>query len=250
MMKPLISVIMPCHNAARYVEEAVRSVCCQSVTEWELIAVDDGSTDGTLPLLRDLAKTDGRIQVLALPHASGSPAAPRNKGIEAARGRYIAFLDSDDRWLPFKLQNQLALLRNGETMVYSNYEKVDSLGTRQGRLITAPSEADYRQLLRGNYIACSTVIYDTETVGKRYFKPIGHEDFCCWLDILRDGFRARNTNTVEMLYRVSKDSVSHNKLRTIAWTWHILHQEQGLAWPQAARYLASHLAKAALKQRI
>lgn len=250
MLKPLVSVIMPCHNAESYVSEAVKSVCCQSVTEWELVAVDDGSTDGTLQILRELEKQDGRIRVIALKQASGSPAAPRNKGIEDAKGRYIAFLDSDDRWLPFKLQNQLMLMKQGEVFVYSNYEKVDHLGTRQGRIVTAPHEADYRQLLRGNYIACSTVLYDAEAIGKRYFKAIGHEDFCCWLDILREGFRARNTDTVEMLYRVTQGSVSHNKLKTIAWTWHIVRREQGLGWLPAVYYLMSHLLKATLKKRI
>ncbi len=250
MLKPLVSVIMPCHNAEAYVREAVKSVCCQSVTEWELVAVDDGSTDGTLKILREQEKEDGRIRVIALKQASGSPATPRNKGIEAARGRYIAFLDSDDQWMPFKLQDQLMLMKQGEAFVYSNYEKVDSLGTRQGRIVTAPQRADYRQLLRGNYIACSTVLYDTEVIGKRYFKCIGHEDFCCWLDILRDGFQACNTNTVEMLYRVTNGSVSHNKLKTIAWTWHIVRKEQKLRWLPAVYYLMSHLIKASLKKRI
>lgn len=249
-MKPLVSVIMPCHNAEAYVREAIRSVCCQSVTEWELIAVDDASTDGTLKILREEEKADGRIRVIALTKASGSPALPRNKGIEAARGRYIAFLDSDDQWMPFKLQNQLMFIKQGEVFVYSNYEKVDSLGTRKNRIVTAPHEATYRQLLRGNYIACSTVLYDTEAIGKRYFKSIGHEDFCCWLDILRDGFMARNTDTVEMLYRVTKGSVSHNKLKTIAWTWHIVRREQGQRWLPAVYYLLSHLIKASVKKKI
>lgn len=248
-MSPLVSVIMPCYNAERYVKEAVQSVFDQTLQSWELIVVDDGSTDGSAAILRELAAREPRMRVITRSTPSGSPAVPRNEGTDAATGQYIAFLDSDDRWLPDKLMHQCYLMHTTTAdIVYSNYEKTDARGTRAGRVITAPETATFRQLMRGNYIACSTLIYNTYTLGKRYFPQIGHEDFCCWLSMLRDGYVAYNTNTVEMLYRISDTSVSHNKLRTVAWTWHILRREQGLPLLTAIYCLLSHLLKATMKK--
>lgn len=248
-MSPLVSVIMPCYNAEKYVREAVQSVFDQTLKSWELIVVDDGSTDSSPAILSEMAASEPRMRVITRSTPSGSPAVPRNEGTEAAKGQYIAFLDSDDRWLPDKLMHQCYLMHTTTAdIVYSNYEKTDAAGTRAGRIIIAPETATFRQLVRGNYIACSTLIYNTHTVGKRYFLPIGHEDFCCWLSMLRDGYVAYNTNTVEMLYRITDTSVSHNKMRTIAWTWHILRHEQHLPRLRSLYYLISHLVKATIKK--
>ena len=120
----LISIIMPMHNSATFVGEAIESVLAQSYREWELIIVDDESTDASVSIVEAYAQKDSRIRLFRNPKPIKMPSAPRNMGLSMAKGRYIAFLDSDDMWLPEKLTQQIPLMQNPQVaIVYSNYEK-------------------------------------------------------------------------------------------------------------------------------
>lgn len=179
---------------------------------------------------------------------SGSPAFPRNLGINEAKGRYIAFLDSDDIWLPNKLEDQLKVLVQPEiAIVFSNYEKIGWDSKRYGRKIIAPSIVDYLLLLKGNCIGCLTAMYDTVKVGKVFFKNMGHEDYIMWLSILKKGYQARNTDTVAALYRVGGHSISSNKLKTMLWQWSILRNEEQLPIYKATYYFIYYMVKALKK---
>lgn len=230
-----VSVIMPCHNGEKYIGKAIESVIAQTYPYWELLVIDDFSDDSTVEIVKAFAEKDRRIRLLHNEKSTRMPATPRNVGIKAASGRYIAFLDCDDLWLPGKLANQLPFFRDENCgAVFSYYRKMDENGNPGSKPVLSPMTVDFRTLLRGNCIGNLTGIYDTEKVGKVYQKEIHHEDFLMWLEILRKGFIARNTGTEEGLYRISSTSVSGSKLKVFGWTWDIYRKELRLPLPEAA----------------
>lgn len=250
-MKDLVSVIMPVYNAERFLNQSIQSVISQTYQCWELLIIDDCSSDNSARLIQQFNKIDKRIKYLKTEKPSGSPTQPRNIGIEKAQGRYIAFLDSDDIWLPTKLEEQLPLFQDNNTaIVFSNYEKVTEKGLRNQRIVIAPKETNYKKLLYGNIIGCSTAIYDTKKIGKIYFKRINHEDYILWLAILKKGFIGRNTGTVNALYRVRTRSVSSNKWKVPFWQWNIYINVEKVGYIKAAYYFISYAFKAYKKNKI
>lgn len=244
----LISIIMPMHNSAAFVGEAIESVLAQSYREWELIIVDDESTDASVSIVEAYAQKDSRIRLFRNPKPIKMPSAPRNMGLSMAKGRYIAFLDSDDMWLPEKLTQQIPLMQNPQVaIVYSNYEKMTESGKKTGRVIKAPRQADYKKLLRGNVIGNLTGIYDKEKVGIVPFLNIHHEDYAMWLSILKRGFIAQNTGTIAARYRLSSSSVSTNKYRVLSWQWNIYRNIEHISIMKSTIYFVSYAFKAFLK---
>ncbi|RHJ54933.1 glycosyltransferase family 2 protein [Bacteroides sp. AM10-21B] len=247
-MNKTVSVIMPVYNAEKYVAFAINSVLAQSYSNWELLVVDDCSTDLSVTLVSDYVKKDNRIRLFHTDKASGSPCEPRNVGIRNAQGRYIAFLDSDDVWLPNKLSEQLRWFDDGRTaIVYSNYEKISEEGVRAGRIVTAPQQVSYKELLKGNVIGNLTGMYDVEKVGKVYCRKIHHEDYVLWLSILKKGYIAKNTNAVHALYRVRKQSVSANKLAVVSWQWNIYRNVEKIGCFSTCYYFVHYAWRALLK---
>ena len=167
----MVSVIMPCHNGAIYLASAIQSVLDQTWKDWELLVVDDGSTDNSVEIIKGFAQKDSRIQCIELKKPSGSPTLPRNTGIQAAQGRFIAFLDCDDMWLPTKLEKQLPLFEDEKTaVVFSYYEKMDESGQRNERIVRSPDTVKYSLLLKGNCIGNLTGVYDTQKMGKVFHR--------------------------------------------------------------------------------
>lgn len=252
VMKGLVSVIMPVYNAGFFLEEAIRSVMAQSYTEWELLVIDDCSTDDSSILIHSLMEQELRIRYYKTDNPSGSPILPRNIGIRHARGKYIAFLDSDDVWLPDKLEKQLDLFGKYEDMAigFSDYEKMTEEGERNGRIVRAPAVTTYKELLKGNVIGCLTAVYDTAKVGKLFFRKHSHEDYILWLDILKRGYVARNTQTLEALYRVRGNSVSSNKWKAMRWQWSIYRNIERIGFLGSVYYFLHYAYKAYRKSRI
>jgi len=183
---PSVSVVMPVYNGEAFISESIRSVMQQSFQDWELIVVDDASADASVDFVQAICAEDERIRLIQLQQNSGAAVA-RNTAIESARGRYIAFLDSDDLWLPHKLERQLAFMQEiGAAFSYSAYERIDEMG-RCLTLIGVPESLQYKQLLQTNYVGCSTAIYDTSSVGK-VFMPTNtkREDLGTWLILLKE----------------------------------------------------------------
>lgn len=248
----MISIVMPCYNSGTFIRQAIESVRNQTFGDWELLVVDDGSTDDSADIIKDMEQTDGRIKYLKTNAPSGSPIVPRNIGVKNALGRYIAFLDSDDAWLPNKLEKQIEMFERYEDMAicFSNYEKMTEQGERNNRIIKAPSVTTYRQLLFSNVIGCLTAVYDIEKVGKVFFQNHSHEDYILWLDILKQGYVARNTNTVEALYRVRENSVSSNKLKTLSWQWDIYRNVEKIGLLRSSYYFLNYAYRAFKKAMI
>ena len=243
----LVSIVMPAYNVEKYIEESIESVLYQTYSNWELIIVNDCSLDNTYKIIKKYHKKDSRIKSYSLLKNQGVANA-RNIAINNAKGKYITFLDSDDIWLPKKLEEQLKFIdQPNVAMVFSNFEKVDQAGRRTKRKIIAPSVVDYHLLLRGNCIGCLTVMYDTEKVGKMYFKNVRHEDCALWLSILKKGYKAQNTNSVMALYRVGNHSISSNKMKILSWQWNILRKEEKLPWGRAVFLYIHYAVKALLK---
>lgn len=250
MVKVEVSVIMPVYNAGKFLSDSIDSVLNQTLTNWELLIIDDCSTDNSADIINNYVNNDSRIQYLKTDKPSGSPTLPRNIGIEKASGRFIAFLDSDDIWLPDKLNNQVKLFDNNQVaIVYANYEKMSEEGLRNNRIIKAPKCVGYEQLLLGNVIGCLTCIYDVQKVGKVYFSNHSHEDYIMWLSILKEGYLAQNTQTIEALYRVRERSVSSNKLKAMSWQWDIYIHVEKLSYLKAIYCFINYAFRALNKMR-
>ncbi|MBM6993653.1 MAG: glycosyltransferase [Prevotella sp.] len=251
MKDGLVSIIMPMYNSAKYVGEAIDSVLSQTYTFWELLVVDDGSTDDSVQIVKRYCQQDSRIRLLFNTNHIQQPSAPRNAGLCEAQGQFIAFLDSDDCWLPAKLNEQLKLFADhGVAAVYSNYEKMAEDGKRSNRVVRAPESVSYDQLLYGNVIGNLTGIYDRNKVGTVNILDIHHEDYAMWLAILAKGFIARNTNTVTALYRLRPSSITSNKLKVLSWQWNIYRQVEHIGFFKSCYYYLHYAVRAYIKNNI
>lgn len=251
MHNDLVSIIMPMHNSASYVGEAITSVLKQTYPHWELLVIEDASKDNSCDIVRTYQEQDSRIHLLINDHHTGRPSSPRNMGVKHAKGRYIAFLDSDDVWSPEKLQQQIPLFEDEKVaIVYSNYEKMDEAGHRANRVVKAPPCATYNQLLSGNVIGNLTGIYDRQKVGKVEFLHVHHEDYVLWLSILKQGFIAKNTNTTNAAYRIVAGSISANKLKVLPWQWSVYRDIEGLSLLRSSYHFINYAFKAYFKSKI
>ena len=228
--EPLVSVVMPAYNAGKTIVSSVRSLLAQSYLNWELVVVDDKSTDNTAALIAELAESDRRIRPIFLSDNSGGPAFPRNAAIKASRGSYISFLDADDEWSPVKLERQLNfMLEKGAVLSCTSYCVVDSIGTLVGRY-EPPTVCSYKELLKNNSIGCLTAMYDARFLGKRYFPLCGHEDYALWLSILREGHVVHGLQERLANYRLVPGSVSSNKFKVMGFFWHIYRNIEGFSY--------------------
>ena len=239
--KILISIITPCYNAQDTIFTTIDSVIKQNYQDWEMIIVDDYSSDNSAEIIKHFCECDKRIRYLKTSKPSGSPALPRNIGINNAKGDYIAFLDSDDVWLPDKLQKQIdAINKDGYELMYSFYEKIDWEGTRSNRIIRTRRKSTYKSLLKSNSIPCLTSIISRGAIGDTRFKQIPQEDFCFWLDILKKGYVAYNLGEVTALYREAKLSRSSNKLDMFKGYWNVIRNHQHIALLPACYYMITY----------
>lgn len=241
---PLVSVVMPCYNAANFIGDSIDSVIQQTYANWELIIVDDGSRDNSLEVIKKYAALDSRVRYIVCPKPSGGPATPRNLGIDNAKGRYIAFLDSDDIWTPDKMKTQVDLIqKGGYVVVYCNYYSMDEEGVVREKTRVEPEKCDYNKLLHYNCIGCSEAMYDKTLAPSARFKQIGHEDYLFWLHVMQNGGEAKNTNKTQLHYRERNGSVSSNKVRAAKWTWHIFREELQLPLLNSIYYFICYALK-------
>jgi len=239
-MEDLVSIIMPAYNVEKYIRESIESVLIQTYTHWELLIVDDCSRDRTAEIVARYAKEDSRIKLIQQPRNGGVVKA-RNRAIKEAKGRYIAMLDSDDLWVPDKLDKQLLLMKDEECAVcYSSYQKIDEKGEVFSDVIV-PTVVSYETLLKSNYMGCLTVIYDTHILQKRYFKPMKmSEDYGLWLDILKAVGVAYGVVDVLAQYRVLQKSRSSNKQNAVKYQWQIYREREAKNLFKSLYYFANY----------
>ena len=238
-MKPLVSVITPAHNAAAMLVGAIRAVGDQTLASVEHIIIDDGSTDGTAELLQEMSRELPDLRYLRQRRQGAGMA--RNVGIEAAEGRYVAFLDSDDLWQPRKLEAQVRFMEERQCVFsYGDYQVRDRSRDRLGGTFRTPQELTYQDLLRGCPIGCLTAAYNQEALGKAYMPRVARgQDWALWLSLTRDGTRAMRYPGVEAVYHRGRGSLSANKLRKSLDMYRIYRHQEGIGAMRTLGYLAS-----------
>lgn len=217
----MVSVIMPAYNCSKTIERAVKSVLNQTYRNLELIVVDDASTDETKPILEKMSENDPRVKLIFNKKNYGV-AKTRNKAIDFAGGVYMAFLDSDDIWLPCKLELQITKMeREGAFVSHTSYLRVDSGKGQELGVIHAKGFVDYSDMLIDNYIGNLTGVYNCSALGKIYQESIGHEDYLMWLRVVK---KAGSVGVGDVLaeYSVSSSSLSGNKIKSVFWHYNIL----------------------------
>ncbi len=246
---PLVSIITPSWNVERLIGETIESVQAQTLPDWELLIADDCSTDNTAAVVEGYAAKDPRIKLIRQPR-NGGPALARQAAIEQAQGRFIAFLDSDDLWLPAKLERQIAFARERHAgLSFTAFRRINEDGSATGRLIAVPDSLSYEQLLKNTSIATLTAIVDRDIAGNIAMKNEPYDDFCLWLSILKPGHIAYGLNEDLARYRVRGVSVSSRPLRSAGWVWHIYRQVEQLSLVKSAWCFAHWSARAWLKRR-
>lgn len=211
----LVSIITPSYNSSEFIADTIEGILKQTYQNWELLITDDCSTDNSVEIIKSYALKDSRIKLWQLEENSGAGIC-RNKSIEAAQGRYIAFCDSDDVWMPTKLEMQLLFMENkGCALVYSSYMLMNEQKEVTGIVVCRKKE-DFASVRRDCKIGCLTAMYDTLKVGKVYMPPIRkRQDWGLWLKILRECKVAYGVKEPLAYYRVRAGSISNKKLSLI-----------------------------------
>lgn len=229
MIEGLVSIVMPAYNCAKFLPETIASVQKQTYENWELRIVDDCSTDDTRQVVQRIGEKDSRVKYCCLAQNSG-PAAARTRAMELAEGEYIAFLDSDDLWLPEKLEKQLRFMReNGYAFVCCDYEQVDEDGKPLGKVVRTIPKTDYRRLLLDCPVGNSTVVYSVKALGKFSVPDIRkRNDDALWLKMLKQTPFIYGQAEVLAQYRLRRGSVSEKKLDLVKYHWILYRQIEGL----------------------
>ena len=250
MSPPQVTVVLPSYNAQRFITMAIDSVIQQTLLEWELLVVDDGSTDNTPRLVRRYQNHDRRIKLISLSVNRG-PAHARNLALGKARGDFIAFIDSDDVWLPEKLQEQVAHIEGHNADIsYTAYRRRRD-DERGGKIVLVPRAVTYHTMLRRNYIACSTAMVRRSTCATINMPNIARrQDHGYWLALLRDGSRtAIGMHRPLTLYRLHPTSLSANKLVAAHYSWRLLRQIESFSLLKSMWYFSGY-ALEAIRMRI
>lgn len=246
---PCVSIVTPLYNCSQFLCKTIESVRSQSFEDWEMILVDDCSTDGSLLIAQRYAGQDRRIKVLQLAENSGAAVA-RNAALEAATGRFIAFLDSDDQWVPTKLEVQLQfMLERGVAFSYAAYEKLDGKGKVVGT-VGVPERLSYSDLLKVSSIGCLTAVYDTAQLGKVYMPLIRkRQDLGLWLLILKQIPYAYGVQEVLGRYQMRSDSISANKCSAAKYTWRLYRDVEKLKFISAFYYFTHYAINGILRNK-
>lgn len=232
-MTDLVSIIMPAYNCEHFIEESIRSVLAQTYTKWELLIVDDCSTDNTWTILQAQAAKDNRIRIFRQPQNAGSGKA-RNKGIEEAKGRYIAFLDSDDWWYSTKLQKQLDFMQSHQYEFTCTWYEDAKTDLTPYHISRPKDKQNFRYMRYGNEVGTPGVIIDTQRIGKIYMPDFRRgQDWCLWLRILQHVDYLRVCPFVSFKYRHNDASVTRNKWVMVKAVMNIYQNELHYSFPHA-----------------
>ena len=243
----LISIIMAAYNAEKTIEQAINSVLSQTYPDFELLVVNDCSTDKTAMLAEAIVKKDDRVRLISNEKNSGV-SYTRKHGLEEASGEWVAILDSDDAWAPEKLEKQINLQKKTNAdLLFTGSAFMDADGKPIDWYLAAPAEVTYRQLLKQNVLSNSSALVRKELYAKYYAVGDGmHEDFALWLNILKDGRKAYGVDEPLLIYRIAKSSKSGNKFKAAKMNWNT-YRYVGLNPIEAAYYEGWYMIKNVIK---
>ena len=228
MEKDLVSIIMPSYNCGEYVKDTIRSVQAQTYQNWEIIFMDDCSTDDSVKIVTELRDKDSRIRLLQNKVNSGA-AVSRNNALQEARGRWIAFLDSDDLWEPTKLEKQVRFMEeNGYKFSYTCYQEMDADGALTGVVVSGPKHVTKRGMYNFCWPGCLTVMYDAETVGLIQIEDIKkNNDYAMWLKVCKKADCYLLPEVLAKYRRGRSGSVSSHSIKTmIGWHYKLWHEAE------------------------
>ena len=240
---------MPAYNAEKYISQAIDSVQRQTYQEWELIIVDDASTDNTYKIAQEFCQKDSRVKLFRNLKNQGV-SGTRKKGVEVAKGEWIAFLDSDDKWKYNKLEKQIYCQKlHDAKLVFTGSAFMDSDGKLMEWVLHVPKTIGYRKLLKQNLISNSSVLIEKSMYQKcAVFEDDMHEDFACWLRFLQKGNNAYGIDEPLLIYRLSPKSKSGNKLKAAQMNWRT-YRAVGLNLIEVVYYMVWYTLKSFIKYR-
>lgn len=252
-MEELISIIVPVYHVENYIAQTMDCVYEQTYEKWELLLIDDCGGDNCVKIIEDYIrqKGDSRIRLIHQPANMGAAKA-RNRGLQEAKGRYIAYLDADDLWTSEKLERELAYLKEKEAaFVFTGYEFADQNGNGTGKVVRVPESLNYKEALKNTTIFTSTVMFDTEKISKEMLEmPVmKSEDTALWWRILRNGYVAWGLDENLVKYRRAGRSLSSNKLEAVRRIWTLYRKAEGMSILNSA-YHFCFWAVRAVKRRV
>lgn len=252
MEEELVSIIVPVYNCGKFLTDTIRTVKEQTYQNFELIFVNDCSTDNSSDIIQKEAQLDDRIKLINLEKNSGAAIA-RNTGMKSAKGRYIAFLDADDFWNKNKLEKQLKFIKeNNYAFTFTGYEFTDEDGNRTGKIVSIPKELTYKQALKNTTIFTSTVIFDVKQLGKELIEMPNvkrGQDTATWWKVLRNNNVAYGLDEVLSFYRRSNNTLSANKIKALKRTWNLYRNVEKLSVFKSFYYFCFYVINA-IKRRV
>ena len=252
----MISIIVPLYNAAEYIEKTIETVVFQTYTDWELILVDDRSRDNSVEAAKACiagleADIAAKISLIEKKENEGAAMA-RNTGLDASKGRYIAFLDADDLWQSDKLSKQIELMKEtGAAFSFTGYEFADENGRGLGKIVRVPATITYEQALKNTTIFTSTVMIDTDRISREEIMMpyVKSEDTASWWKVLRSGYIGYGLDESLTLYRRMPGTLSADKVEAVRRIWNLYRNVEGKSVPESA-YLFCHWAVRAVLRRV
>lgn len=231
-MNKKVSVITPSYNSEKYIAETIRSVQGQTYQDWEMIIVDDHSDDDTCKIIEEICKDEPRIKLLRQDKNLGAGAA-RTRSMQASKGRFIAYLDADDIWLPEKLEKQVAfMLEKNIGFSCVSYEVIDDHGNRLNKEVHMLKKVDYIGFLTNNLLQTVGIMVDTEIIDKKYLIMPDlrrRQDAATWLQILKAGYKCYGLGSVLAQYRRTRNSLSSNKIEAVKGVWNLYRKVEHLS---------------------
>ncbi|MCU4187896.1 glycosyltransferase [Flavobacterium sp. HXWNR29] len=249
-MNALVSIITPSYNSAKFIAETIQSVQSQTYSNWEMIIVDDGSSDETENVVLSIIENDNRIQFHKLSQNSG-PAVARNTGIEKASGDYMTFIDADDIWFPTFIENNIKTINEtGIPFVFSSYRRANEQLEFVYSDFIVPNKVSYTDILKSNSISCLTAFLDIKKLGKKYMPLIRkRQDMGLWLNYLKVIPFAHGIQETQAIYRIRENSLSRKKSDLIKYQWQFYRQVENFNVFQSAYYMLHWMYKGFMKYR-
>lgn len=250
MNKYLVSIVTPVYNSEKFISETIESIQSQTYRNWELLLIDDCSKDNSYEIIKNYMKNDDRIKYIKLEKNSGA-AVSRNTGIKNAKGRFIAFIDSDDLWEAKKLEIQVKyMLENKLGFSFTSYRYIKEDGTRTNKIAKAPNKINYNGLLKNTIIGCSTVLIDRNIIGD-FTMPLVRrgQDTATWLQLLKKEKYAYGISEALVNYRLVGNSISSNKITALKRTWNTYRNVEKLGLLKSS-YVFCFYVFNAIKKRI